>query len=165
MLIEDVLEKGLRVVFCGTALSRTSHERKAYYARSGNKFWLTLHQVGLTGRRLKPEEYRSVLEYRIGLTDLCKSEFGNDDQLSRNAFDRASLRAKIEEYRPAILAFTSLKAGREFCGSRARFGWQERCIAGTRIYILPSTSGNACRTWATTKFHWKILADAVRASG
>jgi hypothetical protein len=33
-LIEDLLQPGLRIVFCGTALGRTSYERKAYYAQA-----------------------------------------------------------------------------------------------------------------------------------
>jgi double-stranded uracil-DNA glycosylase len=163
MLIEDVLEKGLRVVFCGTALGRTSNKRKAYYAHGGNKFWPTLHEIGLTDRLLKPDEYKHVLGYRIGLTDLCKSEFGNDDELSHNALDSLALRGKIEQYRPSILAFTSQTAGKAFCGRYATFGWQESSIEGTRIYILPSTSVRARRTWALKKEHWSILAETVRA--
>ena len=113
MLIEDILEKGLRVVFCGTALGRTSNKQKAYYAHSGNLFWQMLHETGLTDRQLKPSEYKSVLSYGIGLTDLCKSEFGNDDEISLNAFDSAALLKKIEYCRPAFLAFTSQKCWAE----------------------------------------------------
>lgn len=163
MLIEDVLGRGLRVVFCGTALGRTSHKRKAYYAHGGNKFWSTLFDVGLTDRQVRPEEYKDVLQYRIGLTDLCKSEFGNDDELSQNALDSTALRAKIEEHEPSILAFTSQTAGRAFCGKYAKFGWQEHSINGTRVYVLPSTSVRARRTWETTKIHWSTLAEAACA--
>lgn len=163
MLIEDVLETGLRVVFCGTALGRTSNKRKAYYAHGGNKFWPTLGDVGLTDRQLGPEEYKDLLRYRIGLTDLCKSEYGNDDELSRNALDSTALRAKIERYKPSILAFTSQTAGRAFCGKDAKFGWQESSIVSTRIYILPSTSVRARRTWDATKKHWTALAEVAKA--
>lgn len=162
MLIEDVLELRLRVVFCGTALGRTSNKRKAYYAHGGNKFWPTLRDVGLTDRQLGPEEYKDLLRYRIGLTDLCKSEYGNDDELSRNALDSAALRAKIEMYKPSILAFTSQTAGRAFCGRYAKFGWQEGSIGATRIYILPSTSVRARRTWEATKQHWTTVAEVAR---
>jgi len=88
-LIEDVLRPGLRVVFCGTALGRTSAEAKAYYAHKQNLFWTTLHEVGLTtaGRPLMPSEYSRATEFGIGLTDLCKHAFGNDNELPRGAFD------------------------------------------------------------------------------
>ncbi len=163
MLIEDVLIPGLRVVFCGTALGRTSHERKAYYAHPRNIFWKTLHDVGLTERQLKPDEYRSAIEHGIGLTDLCKVEFGNDNQLSPRALDRDALGTKIEAYRPAILAFTSLKGGRAFCGHKAVLGWQDSTISGTCIYILPSTSPSARWNWDRNKAHWDTLAAAAKA--
>ena len=163
-LIEDVLREGLQIVFCGTALGRRSFEQKAYYAHPRNMFWRALYEVGLTDRQLKPEEYRQVLDYRLGLTDLCKSEFGNDNELSPRALDRAGLQKKIETYRPAVLAFTSQKAGRAFCGNRAVFGWQPESIPGTRIYILPSTSPAARWNWGANSQHWKMLAEVARAS-
>jgi TDG/mug DNA glycosylase family protein len=162
--IEDLLQPELRIVFCGTALGRTSYARKAYYAHPRNMFWRALYEVGLTDRPLKPEEYRNLLGYRIGLTDLCKSEFGNDDELSPRALDRAALLTKIEKYRPGVLAFTSQKAGRAFCGHRAGLGWQPSSISGTRIYVLPSTSPMAKWNWAANSRHWKVLAEAVSPS-
>ena len=77
-LIPDVLKPGLSVVFCGTAPSATSFERRAYYARPGNRFWPTLHAVGLTPRQLRPEEFRRVTDFGIGLTDVCKTSWGQD---------------------------------------------------------------------------------------
>ena len=41
-ILPDVLAKGLRVVFCGTAASAMSAEQGAYYAGRGNAFWGTL---------------------------------------------------------------------------------------------------------------------------
>ena len=63
-IVEDVIEPGLAVVFCGTALGAASARRRAYYAGPGNKFWPTLAAVGLTPRRLEPEEYPRVTRVR-----------------------------------------------------------------------------------------------------
>jgi TDG/mug DNA glycosylase family protein len=52
-----LLAPNLRLVFCGTAPSKASAAAKAYYAKPGNKFWPTLHQVGITPRRFTPNEY------------------------------------------------------------------------------------------------------------
>ncbi|MCX6741231.1 MAG: mismatch-specific DNA-glycosylase, partial [Candidatus Parcubacteria bacterium] len=38
MILPDVLEKGLRIVFCGTAVGDRSAKRRCYYAGRGNKF-------------------------------------------------------------------------------------------------------------------------------
>jgi TDG/mug DNA glycosylase family protein len=163
-LIEDVLQPNLRVVFCGTALGKASAAAKAYYAHPRNLFWATLHNMGLTqaDRPLTPQEYRRVLDFGVGLTDLCKFTSGNDSELPAGAFDIAALRAKIDRYRPAVLAFTSKNAGRAFCGAKAELGWQQAMPFGIRIYILPSTSPSARWQWNDNKVHWKILADAAR---
>src|ERR1700753_3045292 len=53
-VLPDVLEPGLRVVFCGTAPGTASARAGAYYAGPGNRFWVTLHEVGLTPVLLRP---------------------------------------------------------------------------------------------------------------
>ena len=164
-LIEDVLAPGLRVVFCGTALGRTSHRERAYYAHKRNNFWPTLHEVGFTtlDRPLRPDAYARAPDFGIGLTDLNKTEFGNDHELTRSAYDVAGLRRKIERFGPGVLAFTSLSAGRAFLGSKAGLGWAPARIGATRIYVLPSTSPAAQWRWVEQKHHWHALAEAVRA--
>lgn len=108
--VPDVLQPGLDVVFCGTALGRMSAERKAYYANPGNLFWRALHRTGFTPNPMPPEAYAQVLQFGIGLTDLCKSAYGNDAELPQGALDVVALREKILRYQPRYLAFTS-KAG------------------------------------------------------
>ena len=41
-VLPDVLEPGLTVVFCGTAVGATSAQVRAYYAGRGNRFWEVL---------------------------------------------------------------------------------------------------------------------------
>ncbi len=52
-VLPDVLEPGLRIVFCGTAAGHVSARRGAYYAHPQNRFWPALHAIGLTPRRLR----------------------------------------------------------------------------------------------------------------
>lgn len=85
MILSDVLAPGLRVVFCGTAVSTKSARAGAYYAGPGNAFWSTLHEVGLTPRRLDPSEYAKLPRYGIGLTDLCKLASGSDREVGTGA--------------------------------------------------------------------------------
>jgi TDG/mug DNA glycosylase family protein len=161
-LIEDVLGPSLRVVFCGTALGAASLAAKAYYAHPRNRFWPMLHEVGLTPTQFAPRDYARMLDLGIGLTDLCKFASGNDDQLPKNAFDTAALRAKIEKHRPDVLAFTSKTGGRAFCGPKADLGWQAPLPDGTLVYVLPSTSPSANGPWVATRHHWHLLAQALR---
>lgn len=161
MILPDVLQPGLRVVFCGTAASNVSAEVGAYYAGPGNAFWPTLYAVGLTPRQLAPADFRTLPQYGLGLTDLAKHESGVDAQLSAAAFDAAALTARIVKYGPQILAFTSKTAASVYLGRRVDYGWQAERIQHTRVFVLPSPSGAARRYWDITP--WQVLADAVRA--
>jgi double-stranded uracil-DNA glycosylase len=67
----------------------------------GNQFWSTLHEVSLTPAVLRPEEYSLLLDYGIGLTDICKSRSGSDDEVGRDGFDVPRLIAELERYSPA----------------------------------------------------------------
>ena len=160
-VLPDVLAPGLCVVFCGTAAGARSAQVGAYYAGPGNRFWPTLHAVGLTPVRLQPQQFREVTRYGIGLTDLAKHAAGSDASLDRADFDAAALRDKLARFRPAVLAFTSKRAAREFYRQqRVDYGWQPHRLDSTRVYVLPSPSGAARRAWDVTR--WQVLADFVR---
>jgi TDG/mug DNA glycosylase family protein len=137
----------LAVVFCGSAVGSASARRGAYYAGPGNAFWPTLFEVGLTPRLLEPNEYRQVLDYGLGLTDLAKHVSGSDEVLSDRDFDRTGLRAKIVRYEPRILAFTSKRAAVEYLMCRVQYGLLAETIGDTRLFVLPSPSGAARRFW------------------
>lgn len=161
--VPDVLAPGLKVVFCGTALGRRSAELKAYYANPGNFFWRTLHATGLTPERIRPQDYIRLLDYRLGATDLCKIHYGNDAELPSDAFDVEALRTKILKYQPRILAFTSKTGASAFLGrptGSIPLGFQPETVGNTRIYALPSPSGQARIFWDQQA--WQSLADAAR---
>ncbi len=156
MILPDLLAPDLDVVFCGTAVGAASARRRAYYAGPGNAFWPTLHRVGLTPRQLRPEEYAQLLGWRIGLTDLAKEISGNDDILSRHHFDCDRLRVLLAEYRPKILAFTGKRAAQQYVGRAVDYGCLDEKTGETRLFVLPSPSGAACRYWSVAP--WQALA-------
>lgn len=161
-ILPDVLAPGLRVVFCGTAPGTRSALDGAYYAHPGNYFWRTLHTAGLTPERLPPAQFRRVLEFGIGLTDMAKHAFGSDAELPATAFDVAALRRKLTRYRPNVVAFTSKNAARAGLGLRAQaiaYGEQASRLAGCRVFVLPSPSGQARGFWDIAP--WRELAQAV----
>ena len=159
-VLPDVPGTGLRIVFCGSAAGAASARAGAYYAGPGNRFWPTLQRVGLTPRLLAPAEFRSVLRYGIGLTDLCKTESGADSGLSGRADDSAALTAKIMRHRPAVLAFNGKRAARAFLDAGSLdYGEQTRRIGATAIHVLPSTSGAARRWW--DEAFWRRVAEVV----
>lgn len=157
MVLDDHLEPGLKVVFCGTAAGLRSAELRQYYAKPGNRFWPALHEAGFTQRRYFPIEGALLPGLGIGLTDLSKTAKGMDSGLKRDDFDAALLRSKIEEFQPALLAFTSKRAAQEFFGIKTvAYGLQAARIGMTGFFVLPSPSGAARGSWDVA--HWKALA-------
>jgi TDG/mug DNA glycosylase family protein len=156
-MLDDLLIPNLRLVVCGTAAGRRSAELKQYYAGRGNKFWRVLAEVGLTPRVLLPSEYRELVKYGIGLTDVAKGQSGSDTEIDFKKATPADVRRKIEEMRPRVLAFNGKKAAQTFLGVRkVDFGLHDERIGATELFVAPSTSGAANGTWDIG--HWRALA-------
>ena len=163
-ILQDVLQDSLQVVLCGTAVGTASAAAGAYYAHRQNKFWKILYETGLTPELLQPQEYRDLLQHRIGLTDFVKTHSGMDHEIPLSKLaevSRSRLSASIVRYRPKFLAFTSKTAGQRFLGGKRDYGEQVERIAETRIWILPSTSGAAKASWRPEI--WHQFAEQVRA--
>jgi TDG/mug DNA glycosylase family protein len=160
-VLPDVLAPGLRVVFCGSAAGAVSARRGAYYAGPGNKFWPMLAAIGLTPRELRPEEFRELPRYGLGLTDICKKASGADADLPAHDDDAEALSAKIRRFRPRILAFVGKRPAAAYLGRRVDYGWQSERCGPTCIYVLPSPSGRARAFWNENP--WRALATAVES--
>jgi TDG/mug DNA glycosylase family protein len=144
MVVPDLLQSGLTLVLCGTAPSRASKEAQAYYAHPGNIFWKTLFEVGLTPRQFDPCDYPQLLRHGLGLTDLNKTEWGADAELSPSGFDRQAFAEKMRHYRPRLIAFDSKFAAQTyFAAKKIGYGLQSETVFGIPVYVVPSTSGRA----------------------
>jgi len=162
-ILEDVLVDGLVVVFCGSAASKVSAARRAYYANPTNQFWRALCSSGLTPRLLAPDEFRAMQEFGLGLTDIAKRHSGNDAELPGDADDASGLRDRIERHRPRVVAFVGKRPAKVALGRNILdYGWQEDTFAGSRVFVLPSPSGAARRYWSLEP--WIELAQFVRAT-
>ena len=164
-VLPERLKPGLDLVFCGTAAGRQSALTGTYYAHPQNKFWRTLHDVGLTPRLFSPGEYELLWAHGIGLTDIAKFASGMDHQLPRHALGKAAataLQDRISAIAPRHLAFTSLKAGRAVMGPKAVAGEQPERLGETRVWLLPSPSPLAANHWDIAP--WRALAQAVKVA-
>ena len=160
-ILPDLLRPGLRLLLCGSAPGRVSALRGAPYAGPGNKFWEILHATGLTPRRFAPEEYALLDALGIGLTNLCTTAAGADAAIPAAAFDAAALAAKLRRHRPALVGFVGKNPAARFLGVRAPpFGPVPGPPDLPPLFVLPSTSGLACRSWDPAP--WHALAERVR---
>jgi len=148
-------------VICGAAVGARSAARGLYYAGPGNKFWRTLAAVGLTDRQLEPTEYRRLLRFGIGLTDLVKEQAGGDRAISFRRADSLRLRLTIMRYHPRYFCFNGKRAAQEFFATQhIDVGVQPHRIGGTVLFVAPSTSAAANATWDLSV--WQDLAKRVR---
>jgi mismatch-specific thymine-DNA glycosylase len=66
VILPDLLANNLDLVIVGTAAGRVFAKRGLYYAGPGNRFWCTLHEVGLTPTELQPDDYASCSTTALG---------------------------------------------------------------------------------------------------
>jgi len=167
-VLPDVLRPGLRVVFCGTAASTASAQATSYYAGAGNKFWSTLHEIGLTPRLFAPGDYASLSKLGIGLTDIVKNQSGVDREIRFAGDGAAVLRGKVLKVQPTFLAFNGKRAAKEFLRvPKVEYGLCQEMVGTTRLYVLPSTAGNASGYWDIGLWHEfaGLLAPDTRSVG
>jgi TDG/mug DNA glycosylase family protein len=162
MILPDLLQPRLKVIFCGTAAGKESADRKAYYAGPGNKFYKTLFKCGLTDRLLAPEEFKTLPKYGIGLTDVAKFVHGNDNQIKHTDYDPEAFIAKIEKYQPKWVCFNGKEAASRVTGIKTKqltYGTLTHKIGLTKLYLAPSTSGSANRYWDES--YWEKLKNLL----
>jgi len=137
-----VLAPGLRVVFCGINPGRVSAAAAAHFANPRNDFWRLLHAVGFTPRLFGADEQFDVLPLGIGLTNAAlRTTKGSGDLRSADFSGSAARLERIAgELRPGWIAFVGKEAYRGAFGERPEHGVQERLLADTRLFVLPSTS-------------------------
>ena len=149
-VLPDLLQPGLRLVFCGSAPGAVSAARKAYYAHPGNRFWPILAQAGFTPTRWSPHDYPRLVQLGIGLTDLAKHASGNDSELPADAYDVDGLMSRIRAVAPGMLAFTAKAPAAAFLGLRTGalpYGRVQGPKGFPPLWVLPSTSGSGARHW------------------
>ena len=117
--------------------------------------------IGLTPRQLHPHEYHELFAYGIGLTDLAKHHAGMDSDIPKHGFDPAAFQAKMQQYHPQAVAFTSKKTGQVYFKHPVTYGIQGESIGAIRLYVLPSPSPAARGSWEIS--YWQALADFVHA--
>lgn len=161
-ILPDRLAPGLKLWFVGTAAGPMSAAMGAYYAHPGNRFWRTLHETGVTPRLFAPQEFPELLALGVGLTDFCKTGWGVDANIAREAFDVAGFAAKVAQLKPKALAFTSKMSASLWLGKstgQITIGRQAEA-EGPAVFVLPSPSGLATSYWSITP--WREAADFLR---
>jgi TDG/mug DNA glycosylase family protein len=140
----------------------------AHFANPRNDFWRLLHAAGLTSRLYEPREQFELLGEGIGITNAAYRTTPGSGDLRRADFaDSAERLDRIAaDLSPRWLAFVGKEAYRGTFGDRPDLGLQERKLADTMLFVLPSTSpANAAVPWNERLRWFRTLAELSSASG
>ena len=164
--VPDVLAPGLRIVFVGINPGRVSAAAAAHFANPRNDFWRLLHAARLTSRLYEPDEQFALLGEGIGATNAAYRTTPGSGDLKRADFAGSAERLEriARDLKPSWLAFVGKEAYRGAFGARPELGVQERALADTELFVLPSTSpANAAVPWDVRRRWFEELAG--RAGG
>ena len=142
--VPDYLRPGLKLVLVGINPGLRSGATGHHYAYPGNHFWPLLYQSGLLPEPLTFAEDARVLEFGIGLTNLCDRTSREASELTREelAAGAAGLRRKLLECRPAIACFNGMGIYEAFVAKKGvKPGLQQQRLGATRLFVVPSSSG------------------------
>ncbi len=142
--LEDILAGQLAVIFCGINPGMTAAAQGHHFAGRGNRFWRTLHLAGFTPQLVQPENDRTILRYRCGLTTVVERPTASADQLSLHEFTAAAadFEQKIARYAPRFVAFLGKAAWSALTGQREiAWGLQPTTFGNASVWILPNPSG------------------------
>jgi len=148
--VPDVLAPGLAAVFCGINPGRVSAAAAAHFANPRNDFWRLLHAAGFTPRQLDPQEQFELLDFGVGATNAASRTTPGSGDLRKADFAGAAERLEqiAADLRPRAIGFVGKEAYRGAFGERPELGRQERRLADTALFVLPSTSpANAAVPW------------------
>jgi double-stranded uracil-DNA glycosylase len=161
--VPDVLGAGLRVVFCGINPGRVSDAAAAHFANPRNDFWRLLHDAGFTPRLYDPSEQFDLIDLGIGVTNAASRTTPGSGDLRRADFAGAAERLGrvAVELRPHAIGFVGKEAYRGTFGERPALGLQQRRLAATLLFVLPSTSpANAAVPYAE-RLRWFRALNAL----
>jgi double-stranded uracil-DNA glycosylase len=144
MSLPDIIAPGLNVIFCGINPGLKALEGGHHFIGRSNRFWRVLHLAGFTPRQLAPEEDKTILEFRCGLTSVVERATKSANELKRTEFITAEdkLRRKMRKYSPKFLAFLG-KAAYAAMSKQESVPWgrQVETFGGVAVWVLPNPSG------------------------
>lgn len=156
--LRDVVAPGLDILFVGINPGLRSAEIGHHFGGRTNPFWRLLHASGLTPVALAPEEDGRLLEFGLGVTNLCARPTRAAAELTREELAEGArlLERKIARLAPTWVALVGLTIYKQlFPKGTPGPGEKPETLAGARLYVLPNPSGlNASFPGFSHKLKW-----------
>jgi mismatch-specific thymine-DNA glycosylase len=146
-VLPDIITERLAVVFCGINPGMAAAATGHHFAGRGNRFWRVIHLAGFITEEILPENDRTILQYRCGLTTVVDRPTARADQLSAQEFIAAAahFERKIARYSPRFVGFLG-KAAYSVLSRQREIAWgaQPVALGGAVVWVLPNPSGRNC---------------------
>ena len=142
--LPDIIAERLSVVFCGINPGLSAAATGHHFVGRNNRFWRVIHLAGFCPEEILPENDRTILQYKCGLTTVIDRPTARADQLSTQEFLAAAERfeRKIAHYAPRFVAFLGKAAYSALSGQRdVAWGYQPAAFGDTQVWVLPNPSG------------------------
>ena len=156
--LRDRVGPSLGLLFVGINPGLRSAAVGHHFAGPSNRFWVLLHESGLTSDRLTWRDDGSLPGIGFGLTNLVARPTAGSADLSRDDFVRGEriLRRKVRRLRPRIVVFVGVTLIRALEGARGhrlprsiRLGEVSGRFEDVPFVVLPNPSGrNASISYA-----------------
>jgi TDG/mug DNA glycosylase family protein len=142
--LPDIIAEELSVLFCGINPALSAAIAGHHFISRSNRFWRAIHLAGFTPQEILPENDRTILQYRCGLTAVVDRPTARADQLSAEDYMRVAeqFERKIVRYAPRFVAFLGKTAYAALSGQREiTWGQQPAAFGGAAVWVLPNPSG------------------------
>jgi TDG/mug DNA glycosylase family protein len=155
--LPDYVGPAMRILLVGLNPSLYSADIGVGFARPGNRFWPAMLAAGLVDQPRDPR--RTLVEHRIGMTDLVKRATARAAELDASEFHLGHERitALVTWLRPTVVCFVGLGGWRAATDRHAVAGVQPQSIGSTIVYVMPNPSGlNAHATVDSLAAHFRV---------
>jgi len=142
--LPDIIAERLAVVFCGINPGLAAAGAGHHFVGRSNRFWRVIHLAGFTPEEILPENDRTILQHRCGLTTVVPRPTAGAAELSTKEFlaAAAQFEQKIAHYAPRFVAFLGKAAYSALSGRRdIAWGSQPTAFGGAAVWVLPNPSG------------------------
>ncbi|KAI9473377.1 uracil-DNA glycosylase-like protein [Zychaea mexicana] len=151
-MLEDVIERGVHVLFVGINPDPHSFLVGKFYAGRSNHFWFCLNSTDLVWTHVGPSDSaRMAKDFGVGFTNLCSRPTHTAAELTAEEKETGArlLKRKIRYYRPSVVCFLSIDAYKVFSGAKdfslglqpdPIYKWSDRQFDFTVAFVTPNSS-------------------------
>ncbi|HEY4122295.1 MAG TPA: mismatch-specific DNA-glycosylase [Byssovorax sp.] len=143
--LRDVIAPDLGLLFVGINPGLRSAEIGHHFAGKTNPFWRLLHAAELTPVLLAPEDDGRLVEFGLGVTNLCPRPSRAADELTKDERDAgaAALHRKVKRFAPRAVALVGVGLYKPVFpkGTAPGPGAKPERIGGAPVFVVPNPSG------------------------